>query len=154
MQSRIERSLDDNRPTVVLYSAVPMDGYGWEQLHGHSCGGFSCEYLDGWAYLLPLRAEIEPAIRAIAGEEFCLACANPSLDYYGGSAERHEQQAAYRAFVERCGLTVNDGNLDRLKQAAYPLDATPDNLRVLVGTNRVPDPSGGMVLLVLGDNCD
>lgn len=155
MYSTVDQRHDNGLPTAVLFSTTSMTEEGWERLNGHSCGGFSCDELDGWVCLLPLCAEIEPMVAAIAEESFCEGCANQSMDYFGGHSEFREQQAAYRTFVGQSGLTVSDALLANLKQAAYPLDATLSNLQVLVGDNPMPAmPLDGLVVLVLGHNCD
>ena len=152
MSSRIDSNLENERPTAVLLSTVPQTGPGWEALVCHSCGGFDCYRLDGWAYLLPLCAVVEPMVLGITDEQFCAGCENPRMDYPFG---HQEQQAAYRAFVGQSGLTVSDDALATLKQAAYPLDATLDNLNILVGDNPTPSmPLDGLVILILGHNCD
>lgn len=155
MYSRIDQNRDKGLPTAVLYSAVEYTGDGWEPLRNHSCGGFSCDSLDGWAYLLPLCAQAQPVVQSIAEESFCEGCANPSMDYFGGQEHFQEQQAAYRKLLGQHGLTVGDALLSKLKQAAYPLDATRKNLQALVGDNNLSTiPLDGLVILVLGDNCD
>lgn len=155
MYSRVERNLDNDWPTAILFSEIPQTGNGWEQLMGHSCGGFSCDSLDGWAYLLPLCSAAEPIVKAIAEEQFCEGCENPSMDYFGSQKERHEQWEAYRKFLAKHGLIVSDSLLATVKQAAYPLDASLENLRILVGDNMMPTiPLEGLVILALGDNCD
>ena len=155
MYSRVERNLENNWPTAILYSPQQPIGDGWEQLLGHSCGGFSCDYLDGWAYLLSLCTRAEPIVSAIAEEQFCKECENTSMDYRGGLDFFREQQEAYRRFLGCHGLTVSDEGLASLKQAAYPLDATQSNLQILVRGNRVPAfPLDGLMIFVLGDNCD
>lgn len=42
MYSQLERSLNNDLPTVVLFSEKEIKGDGWEMLRPHSCGGFSC----------------------------------------------------------------------------------------------------------------
>lgn len=142
-----------DRPTAILYSSTPKPG--WATISGHSCGGFSCDSLDGWAHLLPLAAGVEQVVKAIAEEKFCEQCANPSMDYFGNPGDYQEQQQAYRQFLDEQGLTVCENHLAKLKQAAYPMDATPENLRRLVGEGSVLSESlDGLMIVVLGDNCD
>ena len=155
MYSQLERSLDNDLPTVVLFSEKEIKGDGWEMLRPHSCGGFSCYSLEGWAYLIPVRSELHPFISSVTDEEFCANCSNTSMDYSGSHAELREQQSAYCAYVGQYGLTVNEDVLARLQQAAYPLDATSDNLRILTGDDKLSKMQlDGLRVLILGHNCD
>ena len=97
---------------------------------------------------------MKPVVLAITDEEFCKGCANTNMDYWGRQEHYQEQQAAYRAFLARHGLSVSDGLLTRLQQAAYPLDASHENLRTLANDNLVPPLLDGVVILFLGHNCD
>lgn len=154
MISRIEHSLDADRPTAIVFSHKEQDDDGWEPLSGFTWGGFSCDTLDGWGFLLPLNEAGSLIASDIADEKFCIGCKNPSMDYFGSKDEYHEQQAAYSAYVAKYGLTVNDSHLQLWRQAAYPIDATRKNFDVLLDpliASRLPL---GDTLLILGHNCD
>jgi len=153
MYSNIERNLEHDLPTAILFSSIPQIGTGWESLVDHTCGGFSCDSIDGWGLLLPLKVDVAQVVADISDERFCEDCKSKSMDYFGSHDERREQQHAYRTFLGKHGLTISDDNLKALKQAAYPLDATTQNLERLV--QEIPDvPLDALVILVLGHNCD
>ena len=73
---------------------------------------------------------MKPVVLAITDEEFCKGCANTNMDYWGRQEHYQEQQAA------------------------YPLDASHENLRTLANDNLVPPLLDGVVILFLGHNCD
>ncbi|WMD24017.1 hypothetical protein RAS12_30765 (plasmid) [Achromobacter seleniivolatilans] len=155
MISRIEASLDADRPTAIIFSCIQRDGDGWEAIRGFTCGGFSCETLDGWGFLLPLNETGSLIAAGIADEEFCAGCKNPTMDYFGSNDEYREHQSAYSAYLAKHGLTVNSVHLKSLRQATYPIDATRQNMDVLLGPGRASRmPIGDDLVLILGHNCD
>lgn len=150
--SKLEAALNSDAPVLVLFSEVRRTGAGWEYLTSHSCGGFSCWGLEGWVYLLPTSTKMRVVLSAIANEDFCSTWPDsPSLDY----GVTTEQREAYRSYLQSQGLSVSAANLASLTQAAYPLDATRENLNILAGSGEVPALSLlGLKLVLLGDNCD
>lgn len=139
---------DSDEAAVVVLSSQPQAGNGWLRV-SHSCGGFSCDIFEGYAYILPVLPEMRSVIDAIADERFCEGDGN--MDYGVETAHRE----SYRAFLARHGLSVNDANLRALTQAIYPFDASEMNLQRLTGAHAVGGiETDGLMLAVIGFNCD
>ena len=114
--SRRNFELDSNsgRPALVWYlqnTVKRPPEESWECLLDHSCGGFSCNTLDGWVQRINLAEPTMSLISRIADEEFAAGCKGESLDYGVGVDHR----AAYEAFLQAHGLV--SGNPRMLQQA-------------------------------------
>lgn len=143
------RVFDEDGPVAVLLSDEPQSGDGWLEVRSHACGGFACNYYDGYAFILPLLADQKSLINAIAFERFCAL--ETCLDYEVTSEDR----VAYKAFLVEHGLSVSDEILADLTQAIYPLDASSANLEKLTGLTSLPGIDlTNLRIAVLGDNCD
>lgn len=118
----------------------------WERLCGFSCGGFSCNTLEGFVRRVNVPESSLGLIERIANEEFAAGCRGESLDYEVAT----EHRAAYVTFLAENNLQA--GNLQMLQQAVYPLAATSEVLDAL-GADHEIQPDGAS-LLVLGWNCD
>lgn len=141
---------DPKLPATALLSTVPQKGAGWQQVMNHSCGGFSCDSFDGYAFILPVLRGMLKVVSDIADEQFCEDL-KINLDY--GVDEDHRK--AYRDFLLQHGLTVSDENLRILTQAIYPIDTSEENLIALIGTPTIDGiKMDGLKIAVLGDNCD
>ncbi|HDS2526727.1 hypothetical protein [Klebsiella pneumoniae] len=148
---------EDRWPGLVLASTVTVPNGntdGW-RLATQSCGGFSCDEFQAAVLPLPVRPEMLRFLETVAEEEFSPA----PLDYFNmmDAADAAAVKKGYLSCLHRAGLSCSEHNLSLLTQALYPVDATAENMKILVGNctelaaMKVP---GGLTIFIVGQNCD
>lgn len=157
--------LDQRSPGLVLAATclvpdTPTEKWflGVEQTDGMLCDHDSAAFLP-----LEIRPEWEAFLDRIIEEEF----AGPDgLDYYsmdraGCTPWANEVLSRYLGLLEENGLIWTPGLVEgiKLKQALYPVDATPENIALLSSTSvdlAALDPNSkcGFVIWIVGGNCD
>lgn len=147
----------DDAPALVLASVQTVPCFpsqdwflGYEQCDGHGCNHF-------FAAVLPLKIIPQKlkVLERIASEDFC----PDTLDYFCREDDvvKNRIRKDYQSFVRAAGLTCSDSNAAMLTQPLYPLDATESNLKALTSDSidlKTPGVGAGLVLLIVGSNCD
>ncbi|MCL6336291.1 hypothetical protein EXT65_21085 [Pectobacterium carotovorum subsp. carotovorum] len=148
---------DERFPALVLASvdSIPAEcGEGW-RLALEDCGGFSCDYLAAAVLPLAIRPDMVRVLEQIVEEDF----SPDRLDYFTmfDSDQVAAVKRGYLTCLQAAGLSCSPDNLDRLTQALYPVDATPENLAILSGDAidlSAFAVSHGLVVFIVGQNCD
>lgn len=148
---------EERWPALALASLVTVPAgntEGW-LLASESCGGFSCNSCEAAVLPLPVHPEILGFLETVAEEAF----SPEPLDYLNmfDAGKVAAVRNGYLSALQSAGLSCNAANLDLFTQALYPVDATPENLRLLTGTDidlSVTGVSGELVIFIVGQNCD
>ncbi|MBI0472739.1 hypothetical protein WCT78_00165 [Pectobacterium versatile] len=148
---------DERFPALVLASVITVpvgSGESW-RLAIEDCGGFSCDYRAAAVLPLSIRPDIVRVLEQIVEEDF----SPDRLDYFTmfDSGQVAAVKRGYLTCLQAAGLSCSPDNLDRLTQALYPVDATPENLAILSGESidlSAIAVSHGLVIFIVGQNCD
>ena len=149
--------IDNYDPKLVLAATlkVPNATEGW-LLATETCGGFGCYQKDAAIRVLEIQPGMKAFLQHIVDEEWY----EDSLDCEGMCLPSSKAVKAYNAELAKVGLTFSaEESCAALTQALYPIDPTPANIELLSSTElslKQIDPlhECGLVLYIVGDNCD